>query len=508
MGEKRDSYPLSFAQERLFYVEQLNPSNAYHIPLLLSLSGEVELSHLTEAISRLCEKHTILRTCYSTDLSGDLTQQVTVNKVNISQQVCATEALTDVVNVQVNSCFDLGQEVMRVNLYNTEDANYLLFVWHHIAFDGWSTSLFLKELAQSYEDCVVGRPCSLTNVDVDYIDYSVWQRRFLQGDDLQTYQAFWQHQLQGVETLSLPTDHSRPAIAQHQGCEFEASIDEVLSDTLIELGKEYDVSLNSVLLSAYYLTLAHLCDQQDIIVGTPSDNREHHQIQEIIGFFVNTLPLRTQVNWTQSVEEFVKQVHKGVMQSKAHQSLPFEQIVELMDVERDASRHPLFQVVFGLQDLQDVVEGGSVLPMTPISLSSQHDFCPAKFDLSLMAARSEQGINLTWNYATSLFEPRTIEMFNQLYQTLLEGLTNSTAKTVGTIPLMTLSQQKILLKETALPREDFTSSGTLIQAFEAQVLASPEAVALCFGAQQLSYRALNERANQLAHWLRVRYEAT
>ncbi|BBN83065.1 hypothetical protein PA25_30500 [Pseudoalteromonas sp. A25] len=507
LGEKRDHYPLSFAQERLFYIEQLQPSSAYHIPLLLALNEDVALEQLQQSVMQLVDRHPILRTRYLTNESGHVVQQVMANTLTIANHDCSADALAVSVQKQVDTPFDLEREVMRASFYNTGEQRYLLIVWHHIAFDGWSTSLFLKELAEHYHNGINGVPCTSPTWPIDYIDYSVWQRDYLQGDTLETYRTYWQTQLQDVETLSLPLDHNRPAVARHQGRELYTNIDSGTSKALVALAKENDSSLNSVLLSAFYLTLAHLCDQQDIIVGTPSDNRHHHQTQGVIGFFVNTLPLRMQVDWSMSTSQFIQNVHQCVGQAKAHQELPFEQIVELLGVERDASRHPLFQVVFGLQDLQDVVDDVVALPMTPAPLDGDVDFCPAKFDLSLMATRSQEGINITLNYAVSLFEHNTIEAISELYTNILVGLIDARTHTVGEIPLMSDVKQQELLQQSIMLREEFASTDTLVSAFEAQVATCPQAIALTCGQQQLSYQALNERANQLANWLRASYQA-
>ncbi|MBS9431012.1 condensation domain-containing protein, partial [Photorhabdus akhurstii] len=274
--------------------------------------------------------------------------------------------------------------------YSVSGRHYLLMLWHHIAIDGWSVDIFMAELAEIYHSLQEGRDSQLPPLEITYGDYAAWQRDYLQGDIGERQLAYWQQALSGYESLALPTDYPRPTQVNYQGRDFNFVLDTRLSEQLRTLAKAQETTLYTVLLSAFYLTLAKLSGQNDIVLGTPTDNRHHAQTQSLIGMFVNSLALRIQFQQTASVEALIQQTHQRVTEAKTHQDMPFEQLVEALDIERDTARHPIFQVMFGLQNFEENPPD-SRLPFRPVTLDESL-YSPAKFDLSLFLSDGQTDI--------------------------------------------------------------------------------------------------------------------
>ncbi|NQZ13051.1 MAG: AMP-binding protein, partial [Algicola sp.] len=307
---------------------------------------------------------------------------------------------------------------------------------------------------------------------------------------------YWQQQLKDVDSLALPCDFARPAQQQYQGKELGFEFDRELSQQLRTVAKAQKTTLNTVLLSGFYITLAGLCGQSDIVVGMPSDNRQP-QTRSLIGLFVNSLALRAQVDVETSIERLIKQVHSTVIGAKAHQALPFEKLVEALGVERDASRHPVYQVMFSWQ--QNNESFNKDLPFKPMQdLEGESLFSPAKFDLSLFVGEKPGRLGAVLNYAEALFEPSTIERIAALYQRVLTAMVADTQQTVGNIDLLSAVDRTTLLHQ---PTVMFNTEQTLCEQFEQQVKNHPDKIALVFESESLSYRELDQKANQMAHFI-------
>ncbi|MFT5164662.1 MAG: amino acid adenylation domain-containing protein, partial [Alteromonadaceae bacterium] len=427
-------------------------------------------------------------------------------------------ALIDKVKSHIALPFDLSAEPA-VRFYHyfsesnddsenapNEEAEHLLMMFHHIAFDGWSMDIFIQELGEVYQALTQNRAANLPTLDINYGDFALWQRQFLQGENLDKLLAFWQRELAGFETLDLITDHPHPAKIDYYGKEFAFALDAQLSEQLRELAKMQHTTVYTVLLSGFYVALMTLSGQTDVVVGTPSDNRHHAQTQSLIGFFVNTLALRADVDKSQSINALITQVHGIITRAKVHQELPFEQLVDALDIERDTSRHPLFQVMFSVQNFDENGVGGP-LPFTPVSedvLQGDSLYSPAKFDLSVFLTDAQSQISGVFNYAVSLFEQSTIERLSAVYQRILTAFVDNKQQTqpIAQINLLSPAERQTLLFERE--RYDWhktpvsSAQTTLHQLFESQARKTPNNVAVIFEQQQLTYQQLNEKANQLA----------
>ncbi|TMO61828.1 condensation domain-containing protein, partial [Pseudoalteromonas aurantia] len=487
-------YPLSFAQQRLLFIERMSSGDAYLIPVCFNLEQSADLIRLQFALDIVIARHASLRTVFAQDNEGDDYQQVTDATVTIEvEDFATTGALHDALEKQQSKPFDLGQTVMRANILQCGEQRVLLFVWHHIVFDGWSVGVFLKDFERAY---IHGEALSLP--ELQYADYACWQRELMSGEVGAQQLAYWKSNLSEVQPLALLTDFNRPMQSDYCGEDLHMRFESQLASTLTQVAQEHSTTLYTVLLSAFSLILGRFSNQSDVVIGTPSDNRHNAQVQDMVGFFVNSLPIRLQLDNDASMALLIQQSHQQIAAAKVNQDIPFEQMVQALELSRDPSRHPIFQVLFSLQQ-NNGETATSALPMREVEPSTQvRAYSPAKFDLTLIMNDTEQGLEATFNFATSLFKRSSIEHIATAFQCVLEQIAHSTSAKLPEYSLLS-GQTRERLMSWAKPDEQFMCSSSkkgvhLIQAFEAQVLASPEAVALCFDAQQLSYGALNERA--------------
>uniref|UniRef100_UPI001E3ED566 amino acid adenylation domain-containing protein n=1 Tax=Xenorhabdus sp. PB30.3 TaxID=2788941 RepID=UPI001E3ED566 len=495
-------YPLSFAQERMLFIEQYEQgSDVYHIPYLVQLTQDTSLSVLETAINQLAERHAVLRTVYRSDDQDQMYQQILDEDLVIPSQSCDDrERLLANVRSEIAIPFDLTIEPsLRLRHYQVADRHYLLLLWHHIAMDGWSIDIFMAELAEVYHALQAGRDSQLPELEITYGDYAVWQRDYLQGDIREQQLAYWQHTLAGYESLALPTDHPRPAQVNYQGRDINFELDAQLSEQLRALARTQETTLYTVLLSAFYVTLAKLSGQDDIVIGTPTDNRHHAQTLPLLGMFVNSLALRAQLQHTDGVTALIAQVHKLVSGAKAHQDMPFEQLIEALNIERDTARHPLFQVMFSVQAFGENPSDGN-LPFSPIALDETL-YSPAKFDLSLFLSDGKTAITGCLNYALSLFNDTSITRIAESYQRVLRAFVADQQQPLSNIDILSAQERHTLLHRWNQTDAPYPQDKTLPPLFEAQAAQRPDAIAITFEHQSISYGELNRRANRLAHHL-------
>lgn len=502
--------PLSFAQERLLFIERFEQgTNAYHIPYIYQLHSDADLAVLEAALRILADRHPVLKTAYLSDDNGNDYQCVLDVEIPLQRQVLDnySEFLT-AVKTNISRPFDLTTEPsIRLHYYQVEGTQYLLLLVHHIAFDGWSTDIFLQELGEVYTALHQGKQVNLPALDISYVDYAVWQRNYLQGDTLENLLSYWRQQLSGYETLTLPTDYPRPKQLDYQGKNYGFILNEPLSQQLRDLAKAHNTTLYTILLSAFYVTLAKYSGQTDIVVGTPSDNRHHAQTQNLVGFFVNSLALRAQVEPTITIEKLVARVHQIATQAKVHQELPFERLIDALNVERDTSRHPIFQTMFSVQSFGEKQSQYTNLPFSPVAIESEQDiYSPAKFDLSLFLSDKQTEIAGGFNFATSLFAEDTIARMAAIYQRVLKAFANDQRQPIAQIDVLSEEERHTLLYTWNQTDAPYPQDKTLHQLFEEQVTKTPDNIALIFENKELTYQVLNQRANQLAHVIRERYQ--
>jgi len=505
---RSESIPLSFAQTRLWFLDQLQPNSAfYNIPLAWHLSGQLNIVALESSINEIIQRHEALRTNFAI-VEGQPVQVIAstlsfqlpvVNLLHLSESQREIEAKR-LATVEANRPFNLEQEpLLRGEVLQVGETEYLLLLtMHHIISDGWSLGVFVRELTELYQAFCTGKPPVLPELPVQYADFAVWQRQWLTGEILETQLDYWKEQLKNAPNLlELPTDRARPAVQTFRGGYYYAAFSKELSAELAILGKRAGVTLFMTLFAAFQTLLYRYSGQEDIVVGTPIAGRNRQELEGLIGFFVNTLVLRTDLGGNPSFEQLLNRVREVALQGYTHQDLPFEQLVEALQPTRDLSYTPLFQVMFALDDA-----GVPSMELLDLAVSSYSvESVTAKFDLTLSMENTADGLVAEWEYNSDLFDETTIVRMAAHFQTLLEGIVANSKQAISELPLLTPGERQQLLVEWNNTAKDYPQEKCIHQLFEEQVERTPDAVAVVFEEKQLTYRELNAKANQLAHYL-------
>ena len=504
-AEERGLLPLSFAQQRLWFLDQLEPENAfYNLPLAVRLTGSLNVPALERTLSEIVRRHEVLRTRF-VDVDGEPRQEI-LPPVPIKlfvTEVYDEAWVRELVNGEASEPFDLATgPMLRVKLLRVSDEDHVvLLTMHHIVSDGWSMGVLTREVASLYAAYSHNDETPLTELPVQYGDFAVWQRGWLQGGELERQLSYWRAQLSELPVLELPTDHSRPSIQSYDGASIGFRLSPEVSAGLKELSRREGVTLFMTLLAAFQVLLSRYSGQRDIVVGTPIAGRTHREIESLIGFFVNTLVLRSRVNPEESFRELLGQVREVCLGAYAHQDVPFEKLVEELQPERDPSRSPLFQAMFALQNASDGTRGALELPGLRLSgVGSENAI--SKFDLGVDFSEDRQGqLRCKLTYVTTLFEQATIERMGQHLQRLLETIAATAEQKLGEVSILTEAEQA-QLREWGVATAAEVPSQCVHELFEVRVARTPDAIAVVSGSNEITYSELNRRANQLAHYLR------
>ncbi|KFF74862.1 hypothetical protein HX13_12815 [Chryseobacterium sp. P1-3] len=411
---------LSFAQERLWFIETYEGgSSAYNIPMTVRLNEKTDLSVIGKALETIVIRHEVLRTIIRSTDEGKGYQLILDQVPTIHlHDVNTKEELDREINRVSNKIFRLDEELpIEISIFRLGDHHHLSVVIHHIAFDGWSTDIFLKEIQTIYNALIKGEEPQLPEVKVQYKDFALWQRDYLSGERLDHQVDYWKAKLDDFQTLNLPVDYKRPNQVSYDGETIHFVLSPKLAQGLRKTSKDLGVSLYSVMLGGYYLMLSAYSGQDDIVVGSPIANRHHAGLEDMIGFFVNTLALRETIDAEQNLKDFILQIAQSVMEAQSHQDLPFEKLVEELGVEQDMSRHPVFQVMFGLQSFGRNTDDADLL-FHPYE--GDTDYQVAKFDLTTMIDDGEETIQGMFNYAKAIFARETVNNMIDSYLFLLE----------------------------------------------------------------------------------------
>ncbi|MFB2833039.1 amino acid adenylation domain-containing protein, partial [Floridanema evergladense] len=503
-----EELPLSYAQQRLWFLDQFEPNSAlYNIPAALRLEGKLDRVALEKSLTEIIQRHEVLRTNFAV-VDGQPTQIIhteTTWNVSIEDLTHLSTQEQEIISRQLLQQqglqpFDLTSEsLIRATLLVLSETEHILLVcMHHIVSDGWSMGVFVQELSALYNAYTQGERSPLNPLPIQYADFAIWQREWLQGEVLQRQLNYWQEKLKDAPALlELPTDRPRPPVQTFVGGNQQFALSPELSRKLTQLSQETGATLFMMLLAAFNTLLYRYTGQLDILVGTAIANRNHSEIQSLIGFFVNTLVMRTDLSGNPSFRELLSRVRETAMEAYTYQDLPFEMLVEALQPERNLSYSPLFQVMFALQNapMSKLELGG--LTLSPIELENPI----AKFDLSLAMASTSEGLVGIWEYNSDLFDGCTIERMTNHLLSLLEGIVANPQIPISQLPILTAAEQGQLI-EWNNTQVDYPVDKCLHQLFEQQVEKTPDAVAVVFENQQLTYRELNEKANQLAHYLR------
>ncbi|MGJ5628670.1 amino acid adenylation domain-containing protein [Nostoc sp. CALU 1950] len=501
-----DVYPLSFAQQRLWFLDRLEPGNpAYNISLAVNLKGQLDIVLLEQSLNEIIRRHETLRTTFTTVngqpvqiIASSLKLSLSVINIELQSNVAVQKLLTQ----ESQRPFDLTHgPLLRAKLLRlAEQENILLLEMHHIISDGWSTEVFLQEIALLYQAFLTRSASPLAEISIQYKDFAHWQRQWLEGEVLQTQLSYWKQQLEGIPAaLKLPTDRPRPAVQTSHGAQQSIELPKTLLDQLKAIARQEGVTVFMLLLATFQTFLYRYTGQDDIAVGTPVANRNRDEIKRLIGFFVNTLVLRTDMSGNPTFDELLTRVKNVALGAYTHQDLPFDQLVEAVQPERDTSRTPLFQVMFNVQDYSQLPEiPGLALSLLKIETET------AQFDLSLSIEITEQEVAASFYYNTDLFDTATISRMLRHFQNLLSGIAAHPQARLSNLPLLSAADCQELLQlgrnQSPIPN---SSEQCIHQLFEAQVERTPNAIAVVFQNQHLTYRELNQRANQLAHYLKA-----
>ncbi len=499
--------PLSPAQTGLWLLDQLEPgSAAYNIPVRHDLKGHLDLGAFERSLSEIVRRHEVLRTYYLR-VDGRPVQKIAppeLFRIPIVDPQGLPEAAREqevarLASAEAGQPFDLGKApLIRARLLKLgRDEHVLLLSFHHIAFDGWSYGVFEKELAVLYDAFLQGQASPLPELPLQYVDFSAWQQQRLQGEILQEQLDYWQKKLSGtLPVLELPTDRPRPAVQTYKGSISCSVLSKKLTESLKILSQREGVTLFAALLGAFKVLLQRYTGQDDMLVGAAISGRNWAEIEGLLGFFVNTLVMRTDLSGDPTFRQLLRRVKETTLGAYAHQDLPFEKLVEVLNPGRNASHSSMFQVMLSMLNM----------PMQPWSLPGlRHerkmiDSGTSKFDLTLYVMEEPQGLTFLCEYNTDLFNRDRIERMLGHLEILLEGVVADPDRRLSELPLLTTEERRELVErnDTRVARPENTPLHTL---FEAQVERTSGAVALEYGGNQLSYVELDRRANQLAHHL-------
>ncbi|MEH1828685.1 MAG: amino acid adenylation domain-containing protein [Nostoc sp.] len=514
-------FPASFAQQRLWFLDQLIPGNAiYNVPTVIRLTGSLKLAALGQTFNEIVRRHETLRTTFI--VSDGQPLQAIAPSLTIPLSVLDLQQLPDdeqefkakcIVSAEIEHPFNLSSgPLLRVTLLVLSETEHILLLnMHHIICDDWSMGVLIRELGTLYTAFAQNQPSTLLELPLQYADFAHWQREWLQGEVLQTQLAYWRQQLNGISILHLPTDKPRPAIQSYQGATQFIEFPKKLIDALEKLSQQEGVTLFMTLLAAFKTLLYRYTHQENIALGSPIANRNRSEIEGIIGFFVNSLVLRSNLSENPTFRELLGRVREVTLGAYSHQDLPFEKLVEELHPERNLSHHPLFQVVFGFQNAP---MSALYLPgLVPSFLNI--DLKKTRFDLELHLWKCSEDFRSLWGgnweyseglrgvmvYNTDLFDKATINRMVEHFKTLLSAIAANPEERIANLPLLSEAELHQVLVEWNNTQADYPEDKCINQLFEKKVQQYPDSIAVNFANEELTYQELNTRSNKLAHHL-------
>lgn len=498
--------PASLAQQRLWFLDQLEPhSAAYNIPASIRLKTAVDVRALEQSLTALIARHEVLRTTFAAVdgqpmqvIAPSLTVPLRVVDLSALPQTQREDEVLRLANEDVQGPFDLvhGPLLRTALLRLAANEHVLLLTIHHIICDGWSLSVLYQELATLYQAFLAGQPSPLANLPVQYADCVLWQQEWLQGEELASHLAYWKERLAGAPALvALPTDRPRSTAPTAQGSTHLVTLSKDLGEALKALSRQEGVTLYMTLVAAFQTLLYRYSGQDDIVLGTFTAGRTLAETEALLGFFVNTLVLRTDLSVNPTFRELLGRAREVILEAYAHQGVPFDYVVRELHPTRSLGQNPLFQVMLVLAPpLPDLLPGWE-----PAKIVGETG--AAKFDLSLELADRPEGLICAFEYSTDLFDEATIARMAGHWQTLLEGILADPSRRLSDLPLLTELERHRLLVEWNATGAEYPQHVSLGQLFEAQVERTPDMVAAICEDERVTYRDLNQKANQLARHL-------
>lgn len=504
-----ESIPLSFSQQRLWFLDQLVAGNPfYNVPAAIPLPVHTNRGILERSVNEIVKRHEVLRTNFP--VVDGKPAQVIASQLNIPLSVISLRHLGTaeqkieaqiLATEEARKPFDIACDpLLRTTLLDLGQQGFIyLLTIHHIVSDGWSIGLLFKELSALYAAFAAGRPSPLPPLPIQYADFAIWQRDWLQGDVLQEQLDYWKQQLDDLPLFQLSTDRPRPAMMSYQGAHYNFILPVQLGDELKKLSETEEVTLFMTVLAAFTILMQRYTGTTDIVLGSPIANRNRPETEPLIGFFVNSLVLRTRFDNTASFRKVLQHVKDVTLGAYAHQDIPFEMLVEQLQPDRDLSRNPLFQITFQIantpmtQQIDDNNDSNALIAPTEQGTSI--------FDLAVNMWQSSVGLQGQIEYSSDLFDASTIERMVMHFQRLMEGIVADPDTVISELPMLTQSECQQLLVDWNNTGSEYSVNMCVHQLFEAQVERTPESIAMLFSGESIGYDDLNQRANRVAHYL-------
>ncbi|MCU7495891.1 MAG: amino acid adenylation domain-containing protein [Ignavibacteria bacterium] len=510
-ASRNDEIPLSYTQERMWFLEQLEPGKAvYNLPIMFRIKGELNPDLLAKSLNEIIRRHEVLR------LSLTSTEGKAKAKLNSHVKVKCT--LTDLRALSKGEQDDFISRILeetaaqpipldnaplfRTSLLAISEKEYLLIaVFHHIIMDEWSSRVIISELSEIYTSLKSGRRPLLPELKIQYADYAIWQREYLQGENLEHQMEYWKRKLTGIPTrLELPYDHPRPLVQSYRGDYMSRELDQRMVKLIRESARQYGVTLFMMMLSVYEVLLYRMSNQNDLVIGTPVANRNKEELEPLIGFFVNTLVIRSNLDGSMRFRELLQETMQTSLEAYTFQDLPFEMLVDALEPERTLSHSPIFQVMFALQNApEEEYEFTADLRLTPYEVHSM----TSKFDLTMLISdKSEESISMAFEYNTDLFDKETIERMFRHYELILECVLKNPDSILSGISLLSREEERAILEKMSGINASPFSPGEMVHvAFENTASLMAGNTALIFMGSKMTFGELNSRSNRLAHYL-------
>jgi len=513
-----DKIPLSYAQERLWFIDQLGGTTHYHMPYTFVFDKKLDKAALEGILNQLVNRHESFRTlireekgeAYQTILPKDCLR---MNFTDLSKGI-QEDSLESLIGAEVKQRFDLANEhKIRARLVELPGEYLLILVVHHIASDAWSTNILIKDLLELYRARLEDRPSNLAQPYLSYTDYAVWQRNYLKEEVLAKKLDYWEKKLEGLMPLELPLDFPRPNIQSKKGNNINFEVDKVLSKQLLKICQEEEVTLFIFLLTAFNILLYKYTGQTDICVGSPMANRRRKELEEVIGFFVNMVALRSDLDGNPGFRDLLSKVKATALEAYDYQDTPFEKVVDRVLEERDQSSSPVFQIAFTTQkasvEMDEEKKESSPdevapeeSPQSQLGVEARYNI--SKFDLTLNVLEGKNQIQFYIEYCTDLFTVETIQLLGEHFTGLLRSIVKNPSAGIDALSMLTPVEKERLLHEFNDTQSTYPKEKTLVECFVSQVNKSPNKTALVAGSSSLRYQELDRQSNQLANYLLAR----